>query len=124
LTIKQFIEDLRGMMKERVIAYCMNGKERRLPKHILFYRDGVSESQYGMVWLNERPQIEEGCKDAAEELAKQFGTDQRWTPKLTLLVVGKRHHARFFPSPMEEENAVHGKERAEEERYNADLGNR
>ncbi|KAF7937288.1 uncharacterized protein EAE98_001602 [Botrytis deweyae] len=64
--------------------------EGNLPLNILFYRDGVSESQFGMVLTQELPQIDKACKEFME---KQGKSDVR----VTLLVVTKRHHTRFFP---------------------------
>lgn len=79
------------------------GWKKRLPDHVLFYRDGVSESQYGMVLHEEKAQIMDGCQEAFSEVKKdaknnrwKFG--EKWNPKLTLLVVSKRHHTRFFPN--------------------------
>lgn len=62
-----------------------------LPNHILFYRDGVSESQYGMVYQEELRQIKQAVTNIAVLRKVEF------QPKITLLVVGKRHHTRFFP---------------------------
>lgn len=83
----QFIEQLKEMMEERLNVY--RKLNQRFPEHILFYRDGVGESQYGMVRDCELPQIEEAVKNVAEPNAI----------RVTLLVVGKRHHARFFRMP-------------------------
>ena len=100
------------MMKERVIAWYNKTKgdkalktqawKSRLPDHILFYRDGVSESQYGMVLHEEKDQILDGCQQAFDVVKKdkknnKLKPNDKWNPKLTLLVVTKRHHARFFP---------------------------
>ncbi|KAF5870268.1 putative piwi-domain-containing protein [Botrytis fragariae] len=84
----EFIEDLQGMVEERLEAYHQyNGY---LPAHILFYRDGVGEAQYGMVLEEELPQVRAACAS----LVAKYG---EVSPLITLLVVGKRHHARFFP---------------------------
>ncbi|KAE8443761.1 hypothetical protein EG329_001355 [Mollisiaceae sp. DMI_Dod_QoI] len=94
----EFIEDLAGMIEERVLRFIESfkpdpkGGALRGPKHILFYRDGVSESQYGMVYDEELSQIERG----AEAAGKKRGITVR--PAVTLIVVGKRHHTRFFPT--------------------------
>lgn len=101
------------MIEERVLAWFnnsnldANGKTNapvnRLPKCILFYRDGVSESQYGMVLDEEKEQIMRGCRKALVFLQKPANGNASllkgvtWTPKLTLVVVTKRHHARFYP---------------------------
>jgi hypothetical protein len=85
------------MIQERVEYFYKH--QKFLPDHILFYRDGVSESQYGMVFLDELPQVEAGCAAAARVLAKKNGNVKAsWVPGITLLVVGKRHHTRFFPT--------------------------
>ena len=51
-------------------------------------RDGVSEDQYGQV-------LKRGLKPMCAQLYDQVG---RSHPKITLIVVGKRHHTRFFPT--------------------------
>lgn len=72
-----------------------------LPDSILFYRDGVSESQYGMVLHEEKPQILQSCKNILKfyknTTPAMLLATAKWTPKLTLVVVTKRHHARFYP---------------------------
>jgi len=79
------------MLRERLTAYreYNNGD---YPDHILFYRDGISESQFGMVITQEIPQIDDAIKSMPLNYAKK-----PCTPKLTFLVVGKRHHSRLYP---------------------------
>ncbi|KAK7458844.1 hypothetical protein VKT23_009853 [Stygiomarasmius scandens] len=57
----------------------------RAPDSILVYRDGVSEGQFKAVLDSELPLIKKACKE------------MNINPKITLIVVGKRHHIRFFP---------------------------
>jgi len=52
---------------------------------LIFYRDGVSESQFKQVLELELPLIKSACEE--------FGVN----PKITLIIVGKRHHIQFFP---------------------------
>jgi len=52
-------------------------------KRLIFYRDGVSEGQFQDVLDNELPKIRDACKSVNIQ------------PKITLIVVGKRHHIRF-----------------------------
>ncbi|KAB8294275.1 hypothetical protein EYC80_009701 [Monilinia laxa] len=85
----EFIEGLQGMVEERLEAYHQHNGQ--LPAHILFYRDGVGETQYGMVFEEEFPQVRAACASMA---TKHNGRQ----PSITLLVVEKRHHARFFPN--------------------------
>lgn len=74
------------MMRERLNLWAK--RNSRLPMKILIYRDGVSESQYKTVLENELPQIREACKEAYGPMTQ---------PKLNIVVVGKRHHTRFYP---------------------------
>ncbi|CAG8982772.1 hypothetical protein HYALB_00001053 [Hymenoscyphus albidus] len=90
----EFISDLKGMMVERLKSW-KNRNGSPLPEHILFYRDGLGESQYGMVLKKELPQIERAIKEFRENEAIESSLQN---PKITLVVVGKRHHTRFFPA--------------------------
>ncbi|TGO86607.1 hypothetical protein BPOR_0290g00070 [Botrytis porri] len=116
---QEYISDLRGMIKERLLVWAesvlkdikprVGGQYPQiLPDHILFYQDGVSESQFGMVRHHEKQQIFDGCSDAYMELKSNLkkklpgafpkvAKDVKWKPKLTLIVAIKRHHARFYP---------------------------
>ncbi|KAJ7628809.1 argonaute-like protein [Roridomyces roridus] len=58
----------------------------RAPKRLIFYRDGVSESQFQQVKDMEIPRIQAACREL------------KINPKITFIVVGKRHHIRFFPA--------------------------
>ncbi|KAJ7368370.1 argonaute-like protein, partial [Mycena albidolilacea] len=55
------------------------------PKRMIFYRDGVSEGQFKQVLEQELPLIRKACASL------------KINPKITILIVGKRHHVRFFP---------------------------
>ncbi|KAK5131247.1 hypothetical protein LTR16_000930, partial [Cryomyces antarcticus] len=88
---QEMIEDLDSMMYERLETwYKINTS---LPHAILFYRDGVSESQFVLVKKQELRKIENACKRFGKDRAKQ----DNWCPRITLLVVGKRHQTRFYP---------------------------
>ncbi|KJA29601.1 hypothetical protein HYPSUDRAFT_31529 [Hypholoma sublateritium FD-334 SS-4] len=52
---------------------------------LIFYRDGVSEGQFAHVLEQELPLIRNACKE------------MKVNPKITLIIVGKRHHIRMFP---------------------------
>src|SRR5690554_3332794 len=58
------------------------------PERILFYRDGVSEGQFAEVLKTEVAALQNACQ--------RLEADYR--PKITFVVVQKRHHARFFPA--------------------------
>lgn len=77
------------MVEERLKAWqSKNGGH--LPKNIIFYRDGVSESQFQMCKDNEIPAI----KKAYQNLCRN--TSDLSSFKLTFAVVGKRHNTRFY----------------------------
>ncbi|RIA86223.1 Piwi domain-containing protein, partial [Glomus cerebriforme] len=60
---------------------------RMKPQRILFYRDGVSESQFEQVLKEEIKAIKSACQSL----------DPEYSPTVTFVIVQKRHHARFFP---------------------------
>jgi eukaryotic translation initiation factor 2C len=66
-------------------------KNRALPENILIYRDGVSEAQYEAVICEELPLLRGAC-------AKIYpATDtKKGLPRMSIIVVGKRHHTRFY----------------------------
>lgn len=96
------------MMQERLALYQAKN-DRKLPKRILVYRDGVSEvclldsgwyvhtqltlhqGQYHQVIDQELPKIRAAFT--------KFNTaTNTYKPKLTIVVCGKRHHTRFYPT--------------------------
>jgi eukaryotic translation initiation factor 2C len=106
LTYWKYIENLKDMVFERLCVYNEKSRDKRSwPEHILFYRDGVSESQYGMVKTMELGQINE-----AVNRVRKFSNNEKYDPKITFLVVGKRHHMRFYPkgSPDDAKSLVAG----------------
>lgn len=89
----EVVEGLTAMILERLDLFYQKNKNR-LPDKIIVYRDGVSEGQYKIVLERELPAIQ-----AAFE--KQYGDEKKW-PKLTIIIVGKRHHTRFYPTRQED----------------------
>ncbi|CAB4375543.1 unnamed protein product [Rhizophagus irregularis] len=79
------ITDLANMVKELLkIFYQTCGRK---PKKILFYRDGVSESQFMKVLEHELTAIKDACQNL----------EVNYKPTITFVVVQKIHHTRFFP---------------------------
>ncbi|PCH37525.1 argonaute-like protein [Wolfiporia cocos MD-104 SS10] len=89
---KEMITELAAMMEERIEAY--KKRSGALPERILVYRDGVSEGQFPIVVAEEMPEIRKAYR--------KFSTAQKqYSPKLTIVVCGKRHHTRFYPTEAE-----------------------
>ncbi|KAF8165280.1 argonaute-like protein [Crassisporium funariophilum] len=87
---QEMIADLCDMSKALLTMYISYRKqvERKTgtaPKRIIFYRDGVSEGQFKQVLEQELPELKRACQELQID------------PKITIIVVGKRHHVRFFP---------------------------
>ncbi|KAK9766945.1 hypothetical protein K7432_003575 [Basidiobolus ranarum] len=81
----EIIAELASMVKELLIAFYKTCNQK--PAQILFYRDGVSEGQFGQVLHAEVEAVRSACRSL----------ENGYNPKLTFVVVQKRHHARFFP---------------------------
>ena len=106
------------MVKERVKDWVEEqkqpGQPGKMPKNILYYRDGVSESQYSAVRDLELPHIRTAYSSAFDELVsegkiKEYENSK--TVNLTAIVVAKRHHVRFYPAPkgrMDKDNCYPG----------------
>lgn len=65
-------------------------KTKKVPRHIIVFRDGVSESQYQAIMAEELQQVK-------DSIAKMY-TDTPAVPKLTFILCVKRHHVRMFPN--------------------------
>ncbi|PHH72721.1 hypothetical protein CDD80_4302 [Ophiocordyceps camponoti-rufipedis] len=64
------------------------GHEGAFPKHIVYFRDGVSEGQFSQVIDQEISEIRCFFRSKAPQMPM---------PKFTVVVATKRHHIRFFP---------------------------
>lgn len=87
------VSDLAAMLKSRLHLWRTKGRHMSFPENILVYRDGVSEGQYQLVLENELPLLQKAC-------AETYPADQTKAglPRITVVVVGKRHHTRFYPT--------------------------
>ncbi|XP_075233005.1 protein argonaute-2-like isoform X4 [Lycorma delicatula] len=89
---KEIIEDLENIMRKQLLFFLKRTNHK--PEKIFFYRDGVSEGQFSQVLGSELQAIRRACK----------GLEEGYEPKITFLVVQKRHHTRFFPTRREDED--------------------
>ena len=63
-------------------------ESQQKPESLIMFRDGVSEGQFVSVMARELREIRAACS----------GLPGDYKPKITYLVVQKRHHTRFFPA--------------------------
>lgn len=87
-TRQEMVTFLGKMLRTRLDLW--RTKHTEYPENILVYRDGVSESQYEQVLDKEFSLMQKTCKELYEKEGKP-------SPRFTIVIVGKRHHTRFFP---------------------------
>lgn len=89
---QEIIADLKAMAKEHLIEFKRCTREK--PVKIIFYRDGVSDGQFESVRQDEMAALQGACLELQR--------DGSYQPKITFIVVQKRHHTRFFPTRKED----------------------
>ncbi|KAK3077342.1 hypothetical protein LTS18_010532, partial [Coniosporium uncinatum] len=94
---QEMVSGLDGMLKSRLRLWVK--VYRAYPENILIYRDEVSEGQYRVVPEDELPLLREACQELypANETKRGF-------PRLSIIIVGKRHNTRFYPTKTEDAN--------------------
>lgn len=93
---QEMVFELKMMLKTRLNLWKTKGKHAEFPDNILMYRDGVSEGQYDIVLNKELPLLRDACAEVYPPAATKKGL-----PHITIAVVGKRHHTRFYPTVLE-----------------------
>ncbi|KAK0473906.1 argonaute-like protein [Armillaria novae-zelandiae] len=88
---QEMISDLKDMAKEGIQAYIKRRSNvekitiaSAKPKRLIFFRDGVSEGEFEQVLKKELPLLKAACQEAGIN------------PKITFIIVIKRHHIRLF----------------------------
>ena len=84
------IEHLESQVIERLLYYRANNPSKKLPNKIFYFRDGVSDAQWEQVNMLELPKLRSACASVSK--------DPNYRPKIAIIVCGKRHHARFYPT--------------------------
>ncbi|KAJ1726204.1 hypothetical protein LPJ61_005350 [Coemansia biformis] len=82
-------QELVSRLQEAVVRHLKlyyKGTKQK-PDHIIFYRDGVSETQFNQVRDRELIEIQRACSSMQPE----------YQPMITFVAVLKRHNTRFFP---------------------------
>ncbi|KAJ5295954.1 hypothetical protein PENANT_c001G04239 [Penicillium antarcticum] len=82
----EHVEVLQTLMERRLKLWKDNNGS--LPMNILVYRDGISEGQFDVVLNFELPLIKAACKNFYDKTE----------PYITIVVCGKRHNVRFYPT--------------------------
>ncbi|KAJ3557975.1 hypothetical protein NM688_g1185 [Phlebia brevispora] len=86
---QEMITNIAGMLEAALKTF--HQRRHVLPKTVIVYRDGVSEGEYWKVDEQEIKRVEE----MLNRVGQMFKVPP---PQLVFIVVGKRHHIRFFPS--------------------------
>ncbi|KAM3719027.1 hypothetical protein ACO02O_10955 [Dirofilaria immitis] len=74
-------------LRERLLAFYKSVGSA--PKHIIIYRDGISDTEFLNTMKEEIASVKTACKKL----------DPEYSPTLAYVVVQKRHHTRFFVEP-------------------------
>jgi len=95
----EMVQELEEMIMERLRLWSKRN-QNRFPNKVIVYRDGVSEGQYRLVLENELPAFEKAFD-------KLYGAKAKH-PKISIIIVGKRHHTRFYPTRLEDTDGKTG----------------
>lgn len=90
---KEEVDNLITMLKRHLGLWKLLGQHASYPENILVYRDGVSEDQYSKILAEELPLLRRACKETYPSEKTSSGL-----PRITIVIVNKRHHSRFFPT--------------------------
>ncbi|KAL4080951.1 Piwi domain-containing protein [Scleroderma citrinum] len=88
---QEMVDDLSAMILERLQRYAEVSKG--LPDRVFVFRDGVSDTQYDKVLRDELPLI----LNAFKRVPAKATQGKPYHPALSIIVCGKRHHAKLFP---------------------------
>lgn len=88
---QEMVSGLQEMLEELLYLWKTKGKHVLFPENIIVYRDGVSEGQYQLVKEAELPLLQKTCD-------KVYSAANQAKPRITIVIVTKRHHKRFYPT--------------------------
>lgn len=89
---QEMVADLDVLLQSR-LRHWARCNRNALPENIVVYRDGVSEGQYNTVIEQELPLLKRAC-----EAVYPADQTKQGRPRLAVIVVGKRHNTRFYPT--------------------------
>ncbi|GAW12859.1 hypothetical protein ANO14919_022300 [Xylariales sp. No.14919] len=88
---QEMVSHLQEMLVSRLKLWRTRGNHTVYPENIVVYRDGVSEGQYEKVLNEELPLLRAACREVYPPPDQAKGL-----PRISIIVVGKRHHTRFY----------------------------
>eukprot|EP00177_Eucheuma_denticulatum_P005581 GFKZ01010145.1.p1 GENE.GFKZ01010145.1~~GFKZ01010145.1.p1 ORF type:complete len:937 (+),score=121.83 GFKZ01010145.1:607-3417(+) len=84
---QEVILELGAMFKEVYYRWFQNFGGKWHVQSIIMFRDGVSDGQFEEVLQVELDALRQACREISD----------KFRPRITYIIVTKRHHARFFP---------------------------
>ncbi|CAN9251435.1 unnamed protein product [Alternaria alternata] len=102
---KEIIDEVKDMVVERINDWVEKHGGAILPTNILYYRDGVGDSQYSDIKTTELAQIQLAFDVVVDDLRKRNKISSSVIPKIniTAIICAKRHNTRFYPALGEED---------------------
>ena len=82
---EEMIQDMKNIIKSLLMKFYRHTNQQT-PKKLIMFRDGVSEGQFQTVMVRELTAIRNACLEIQK--------DQQYRPRITYIVVQKRHHTR------------------------------
>ncbi|KAK5115353.1 hypothetical protein LTR62_001553 [Meristemomyces frigidus] len=114
---KEDIIHMADMLKERLLEWALQRMDRnqqpRLPENILFYHDGVSESQYDILRRRELPQIQVAFNEAYRYIRQNFSLAS--TAPLPLPATSPPDHSMTDSEHLLKKDRVRRERRADED---------
>lgn len=89
---QEMVSDLDILLQSRIKIWA-NHNKGKFPENIVVYRDGVSEGQYDVIIEKELPLLKKACQTIYPASDTKKGL-----PRMAIVVVGKRHNTRFYPT--------------------------
>ena len=90
---EEMVTELDSMLDTRLELWITQPNHKKYPENLLIFRDGLSEGQYQQVLDKELPLFRKACRRRYPATDTALGL-----PRITIVIVGKRHHTRFYPT--------------------------
>lgn len=90
---EEMVTELESMLDTRLELWITQPNHKKYPENLLIFRDGLSEGQYQQVLDKELPLFRKACRRRYPATDTALGP-----PRITIVIVGKRHHPGFYPT--------------------------